>query len=46
MSAKKKTVAPQPKPQPAAAADKTCRAADVGHRSCTCPACNHNAKRK
>jgi hypothetical protein len=46
MSAEKKTTVPQPKPKIAAAAKKACRAAAVGHRSCTCPACNHNAKRK
>ena len=45
MSAKKKSPVTQPEPQPAKPA-KECRALEVGHRSCTCPDCNHNAKKK
>ena len=36
---------PETKPDPAQP-ESQCRAAEVGHRSCGCPDCNHNAKRK
>ena len=43
-----KKSAPAPAPAPVAKDQpaKQCRAAEVGHRSCGCPACDHNAKRK